>query len=115
VTIGKFVADGLVDQEWPWEKLVSQVFLGSENFVARMREFLGDKQEIKEIPHVQRYPGRPALDRLFADIGAANRPQRNKLVVEAHITHGYTLKEIADCLDIHYTTVSKIVSGTRTN
>jgi hypothetical protein len=65
VTIGKFVADGLVDQEWPWEKLVSQVFLGSENFVARMREFLGDKQEIKEIPHVQRYPGRPALDRLF--------------------------------------------------
>nr|MBF0223650.1 LacI family transcriptional regulator [Desulfobulbaceae bacterium] len=32
---------------------------------------------------------------------------------EAHITHGYTLKEIADCLGIHYTTVSKVVADSR--
>jgi len=30
---------------------------------------------------------------------------------EAHIIHGYTLKEIADCPGIHYTTVSKAVAG----
>jgi putative transposase len=111
----KFVADGLVDQSCPWQKLAGQVFLGSENFVSRMRELLGDKQEIKEIPRAQRYPGRPPLDRLFANIDAENRQQRNKQVVEAHITHGYTLKEIADCLAIHYTMVSKIVAGTRKN
>lgn len=29
----------------------------------------------------------------------------------AHLAHGYTLKDIADYLGIHYTTVSKIVSG----
>ena len=78
-----------------------------------MRELLGDRQEIKEIPRAQRYPGRPLLDRLFADIAKGDRQQRNNQIVQAHITHGYTLKEIADCLHIHYTTVSKIVGGSR--
>ena len=104
----KFVADGIKDQAYPWEKLIGQVFLGSDNFVSRMRELLGDKQEIKEIPRSQRYPGRPPLNQLFVNIGADAKQQRNKQVVEAHITYGYTLKEIADCLNIHYTTVSKI-------
>jgi putative transposase len=109
----KFVAEGLANPTRPWEKLVSQIFLGSENFVTNMRELLGEKQDVKEIPRVQRYPGRPPLDRLFADIQTRNRRQRNKRVGEAHITYGYTLKDIADCLGIHYTTVSKIVTGLR--
>ena len=97
----------------PWEKLVGQVFLGSENFVARMREFLGDKQGIKEIPRAQRYPGRPPLDRIFIGIQPNDKVQRNKHIKEAHVAYGYTLKEIADCLGIHYTTVSKAVSTIR--
>jgi DNA-binding MarR family transcriptional regulator len=28
----------------------------------------------------------------------------------AHMTHGYTLKEIGDYLGIHYTTVSKVIA-----
>ncbi|MGA7827573.1 MAG: hypothetical protein WCA04_07940, partial [Geobacteraceae bacterium] len=108
-----FVADGLNNQVSPWQKLTGQVFLGSESFVARMREFLGDRQEIKEIPRAQRYPGRPPLDLLFADLAQGDRQQRNNQVVQAHITHGYILKEIADCLGIKYTTVSKIVAGAR--
>jgi putative transposase len=107
----KFVADGLKNPTRPWEKLVNQVFLGSEDFVMHMRELLGDKQTIKEIPRAQRYPGRPPLERFFADIRASSRQQRNTRIAEAHITHGYTLKEIADCLGIHYTTVSKAVAG----
>jgi len=108
-----FVADGLKNQVSPWQKLTGQVFLGSENFVARMRELLGDRQEIKEIPRAQRYPGRPALDRLLANIMKRDRQQRNDQIVQAHITYGYTLKEIADCLDMHYTTVSKILAANR--
>lgn len=111
----KFVADGLTDEGRPWEKLVGQIFLGSENFAARLGELLGDKQEIKEIPRAQRYPGRPPLDRLFAGIDAASKQQRNKLLAEAHVAYGYPLKEIADFLSIHYTTVSKIVTDSRKN
>jgi putative transposase len=109
----KFVADGLMEKERPWKKLVGQVFLGSESFVARMEELLGDKREIREIPRAQRYPGRPPLKRLFADIPVADKQQRNERMVESHITYGYTLKEIADFLGVHYTTVSKAVAGTR--
>ena len=109
----KFVADGLADQERPWKKLVGQIFLGSESFVARMEGLLGDRREIGEIPRAQRYPGRPPLDQLFTDTQVAGRQQRNQRMVESHITYGYTLKEIADFLGVHYTTVSKVVAGTR--
>jgi putative transposase len=73
----KFVADGMAMRKRPWEKLVGQVFLGSENFVARMREHFGDRQEVKEIPRAQRYSGRPPLGRLFAEVQTQSRQQRN--------------------------------------
>ena len=107
----KFVAEGMAGKEQPWEKLVGQVFLGSEKFVARMQKLLGDKQEIKEIPRSQRYPGRPPLSRLFGDVHVGNRQQRNQRIAKAHIAYGYTLKEIADFLGVHYTTVSKAITG----
>lgn len=76
-----------------------------------MQELLGEKQEIKEIPRAQRYPGRPPLSRLFGDVQSKNKYRRDNLISEAHITYGFTLKEIADYLCIHYTTVSKAVIG----
>jgi hypothetical protein len=51
------------------------------------------------------------LSRLFAGISPGNRQQRNQRMAEAHIAYGYTLKEIADFLGVHYTTVSKAVGG----
>ncbi len=39
-----------------------------------------------------------------------SKPQRNDAIVTAHLEHGYTLKEIADEIGIHYTTVSKVLS-----
>jgi len=38
-----------------------------------------------------------------------DRSRRRKAIYQSHITFGYTLKEIADYLAMHYTTVSKIV------
>ncbi|MDA8163943.1 MAG: transposase [Desulfobacteraceae bacterium] len=109
----KFVAEGMAGKAQPWEKLVGQVFLGSEKFVTSMQELLEGKREIKEIPRSQRYPGRPSLNRLFADVPVGNKEQRNQRMGEAHVTYGYTLKEIADFLGVHYTTVSKAVPGRR--
>jgi putative transposase len=109
----KFVAEGMVREMQPWKEVVGQVFLGGESFVARMEELLGNRREIGEIPRAQRYPGRPPLRMLFADIRADSRQQRNNRIAEAHIMHGYTLKEIADHLGIHYTTVSRVVTGKR--
>lgn len=106
-----FVADGMVKHDQPWRKLVGQIFLGSEKFVNRMQVLLDDTQGVKEIPRIQRYPGRPPLARFFTDIPDGDKRLRNERIVESHLTHGYPLKEIGDCLDVHYTTVSKVVRG----
>lgn len=104
----RFVADGLTSRERkPWHELIGQIFLGSGEFVARMQELLGGRQEIREIPRAQRYPGRPPLARLFGDVAKDEKMRRNELICTAHIRHGYTLKNIADHLGIHYTTVSR--------
>lgn len=107
----KFIEEGMTSPTRPWEKLVGQIFLGGERFVARMQEHLGDRQEIKEIPRTQRYSGRPPISLLFADKQTMTKQQRNRAIEEAHISYGYTLKQIADILEIHYTTVSKTVSA----
>ena len=44
---------------------------------------------------------------LFA--GLADKKERNELILRAYLEHGYTGKEIADYLGLHYSMVSKIV------
>jgi len=107
----QFVADGMHTKDSPWQSLQGQVFLGGGDFVAKMLSIMEDRQEIKEIPRKQRYPTRPQLEELMHN--TENKEERNKRIILAHVTHGYTLKEIAEHLNIHYTTVSKVVNKGR--
>jgi REP element-mobilizing transposase RayT len=108
----KFVADGLVKQELsPWKKLVGQIVFGGSDFVADIQSRLSDAGEIGEIPRAQRFPGRPTLGELFLKQEKHDKTVRNKQIETAHMQYGYTLKEIADQLHIHYTTVSKVLKG----
>ena len=92
----------------PWDELQGQVLLGEEGFVEKFKNFLEDKKQVKEIPRPQRYVSRPSLDKIFR--GQKAKAQRNIGIDAAHMSHGYTLKEIADYLQIHYTTVSKVLT-----
>ncbi len=109
----KFVTEGVANPMTPWQKLSGQIFLGGDKFISYMQEFLRDSQDIKEIPRSQRYPGRPPLELFFSNIARENKKARNQGVVTAHIGFGYTLKEIGECLGIHYTTVSRIVDKSK--
>jgi len=102
-----FVQEGL-RTESPWRELKGQVLLGKENFTEKFKALLSAKEHIKEIPRHQRYVSRPELEKLFKATGKKDR--RNKTVYAAHVNHGYKLSEIANHLQIHYTTVSKIVA-----
>jgi hypothetical protein len=107
----KFVAEGLLKQEQsPWHKLVGQIVFGSSDFVATIQSRLSEAKDIGEVPRVQRFPGRPALGELFPQ-GKKDKAARNKQIETAHIQYGYTMKEIADQLHIHYTTVSKVLKS----
>lgn len=110
----KFVADGLMDTEVsPWKKLVGQIVFGGSDFVADIQNRIDEAKEIGEIPRVQRFPGRPPLKKLFLKQKILDKAARNKQIVVAHVQYGYTLKEIADQLKIHYTTVSKVLKNYR--
>lgn len=101
-----FVAEGL-QSEPLWNTLQGQSFLGSAAFAGKLNDLLKDKHQITEIPRTQRYPARPPLEELFAAYG--NKTERDRRVVAAHVAHGYLLREIAEHLGMHYTTVSKII------
>jgi DNA-binding MarR family transcriptional regulator len=56
----------------------------------------------------RRYVRRLSLEEIFRrQEGKERRDIRNKT---AHLSRGNTLKEIADYLGMHYTTVSKIIA-----
>jgi hypothetical protein len=108
----KFVADGIANpKESPWKKLVGQIVLGGSDFVADIQSRLSEVKEIGEIPRAQRFPGRPPLAALFSRKAIQDKISRNKQIEAAHMQYGYTLKEIADQLKIHYTTVSKVLKS----
>jgi putative transposase len=106
----QFVRAGLETPN-PWEALRGQVVLGAEEFVERLAPLLRGSGVLKEVPRVQRFADRPALEALFAGLPARSRAARNARIRRAHRDHGYTLKEIADHLGLHYTTVSKAANG----
>jgi REP element-mobilizing transposase RayT len=106
----QFVKDGMNIIESPWEKLAGQILLGTEAFVQKARGLLGDKDDLAEIPRIQRHVGRPPLVDLFSPEISLTKGERNRLIHLAHGKHGYTLKEISQVLGIHYTTVSKVIN-----
>lgn len=94
-----------------WRKLRGRSLLGEEDFVHRLIGYVRGREKIKEIPRSQRYVTRPDLARLFNDRGFMDRERRHKKVVEAVERYGYSQKEVADFLGMHYSTISRLVSG----
>ena len=54
--------EGMSDSKSPSGLLVGQILLGTETFVQQAGGLLGEKDEIAEIPRIQRHVGRPHLD-----------------------------------------------------
>jgi putative transposase len=78
------------------EPAVRGVFLGSDEFV---REQTSALTGIPEIPRAHWQPFRPPLSALFAIPGGP--------ISVAYREWGYTMREIAEYLDCHYSTVSR--------
>jgi len=58
---------------------------------------------------IERFAITPRLSEIFSQI--KNKKGRNEKIYAACIEYGYTLKEIADYLGIHYSTVSKAIKN----
>ncbi len=101
-----FVSAG-IGLDSPWPQLQSQIFLGKERFIDKLKDVIPEKTSDKEIPRQQRYANRPHLEEIFASW--RTKKKRNEGIITSHFTYGYKQKEIADFLGIHYTTVSHVI------
>jgi transcriptional regulator with PAS, ATPase and Fis domain len=97
--------------ETPWEKLSGQIILGTEGFIQQAKEMIGGREEIPEIPRTQRHVGRPAIADIIPTETKITKQERNRLIRHAYAAHGYTLKELAQALGVHYTTISKVINS----
>ena len=104
----RFIKEG-IDQRSPWHGLRGQIVLGDDRFVEKFKVLLADKEKVKEIPRNQRYAKRPTLSELFEADTIKTKAERNEIIHQAHIRHGYTLNRIADHVHLHYTTIIKAV------
>ena len=96
-------------EEWdwessPWQKLASADVLGGVEFLDHLRKQVGDADG--ELARQQRHMSRPTLDEL-----QAAHTERAEWMARAFRDHGYTLNEIADHADLHYSSISKIVKA----
>ena len=99
-----FVSAG-IGRNSPWSHLQSQLFLGKDTFIDEIKNAIPEKKTVREIPKLQRYANRPSLKELFRESRTLRK--RDEAIVASYATHGYAQKEIADFLNIHYTTVCR--------
>ena len=102
----EFVMAG-IGEEKIWKDVKGQSILGEDEFIERFLNHVKGYEEVKEIPKSQRYIGRPGLAELLK--GTRGRKEISRKAKEAIEKYGYSQKEIADYLGIHYSTVSRIV------
>ncbi|MBI2474983.1 transposase [Candidatus Uhrbacteria bacterium] len=110
----QFVTDG-IGKNSPFENVNEGIVLGFQQFVDWVRDTKTDQEKITEIPRIQRFVGRPSLEDLFDSEILKNKKIRDDLICFAHTQLGYSQKEIADYVDLHYTMVSKIINNIKDN
>ena len=98
-----FVKSG-IDKGPIWDNLSGQVYLGSKLFIERLQETLDDSLDETEVPRMQRRPSARPL----AEYRDRYENKREGIAV-AYATGDYSMKEIAACFGVHYSTVSRAV------
>jgi putative transposase len=83
------------------------VALGGKEFQRGVRQVIGATLYQASLPRAFRALGRPPLDELLASV---KRSERRAAIIRANVVHGYLLTEIARYLDLHPTTISRIVN-----
>jgi putative transposase len=97
-----FVSAG-VGQPAIWERLNRQVYLGDDDFVARVQAQAGATDDVN-VPRAQRRPPAPSLAAI-----ARRYRDRNAAMVAAHATGEYSYQQLAEYFGVHFTTVGRAV------
>ncbi len=104
----RFVMEGM-GKGSPWETLRGQIFLGTDRLIEQVRGCLDEKEGIREVPRVQRYVARPPLGEIIKRRSGKEKTVGDRVIYDAYVRYGYTMKEIAEHLGVHYATVSRAI------
>ena len=104
----RFVREG-ISKPSIWEDIQAQVLLGNEEFVEKLKGYVKGYEEIAEIPRSQRYLSRPKLKALFD--GKLTKIKRDARIVQAVHRYGYSQREVAEFLNLHYATISRLANS----
>jgi len=107
----EFVEAG-IGQVTIWKQVKGQGILGKEDFVVRLSGYLKGQSDIQEIPKNQRFVNRPELADIFNQETKPGKKDRNNRIREAVEKHGYSQREIADYLNMHYSSISRLMRTT---
>jgi len=97
----EFVAAG-IREKGLWKEVRGQSILGEGAYFEKILAHIKAHEDIKEIPKRQRYVSRPGLGEIFSD-GGDFGSQMRKAVMDC----GYSQKEVAEYLGVHYSTISR--------
>jgi putative transposase len=106
----EFIVAG-IGEERVWEKVKGQSILGENEFIEMLIRYVKRQEDIKEIPKNQRYINRPTLFEIFKGKILSEKKRRNIKAREAVEKYGYSQKDVADFLGVHYSTVSRLVNA----
>ncbi len=104
----KFVRDG-VGAEPVWKDIRAQSILGDDDFVEGLIDHVRGRENIPEIPKSQRFINGPALGTLFGREALEDKKGRDERIIKAVEGYGYTQREVADHLGLHFASISRIM------
>jgi len=92
-----------VEDDIPLHKARGSHVLGSDEFRKHIRQKIS---AVSEVPRAQKNFARPDLEEIRASVA-----DRGEWMTAAYKQHGYTMREIADHLGVHYSLVSKLIKA----
>jgi len=105
----RLLAEHVRKEPEDYPDLVRAAAEGPHEFKKCVRRVIGATLYRAALPRSYRAIARPPLSDVFAGV---KRAERRQTIVRAHIVHGYLLTEIANYLELHPTTISRIVNQT---
>ncbi len=87
-----------------WTELTNQVYLGDAEFVDKVQNHLKEEDRSINVPKVQKRPVSRPLSNY-----QEKYPDRNKAIIAAYESGGYSYQEIGEYFGLHFTTVGKII------
>ena len=83
--------------------------MGEGDFIESLSDYVRGRKQIPEIAKSQRFMNKPPLRDVFRSEVLRDKRKRDKSIGEAVFEYGYTQREVADHLRIHFTSISRIL------